>query len=261
MPMRILLVGAVVFLAAWFTILKPKPEEVPPITTSTTPAGHRLPARPSTRPRPPPVRRPRRRRPTPTPLPRRRPRPRPRLRPPRPSAIPAEALAKLPKDVAAALEARKVLVLGVFADEAKPWRPMSDDDRYMRNALRDDQPLRRRRLRQERQHRRTFRPTARWSTTCTSTSPRPIVVIDANLKGRVLTGYADRISINQVIADAHDASVEPDIKDAYLRRFNDTCGRFKLRAKRWSCPTVRGKQGDGRLARPRAGHRRAATAT
>ena len=33
----------------------------------------------------------------------------------------------------------------------------------------------------------------------------------------MLTGYADRISINQVIADAHDASVEPDIKDAYLR--------------------------------------------
>ena len=28
MPMRILLIGAVVFLAAWFTILKPKPAEV-----------------------------------------------------------------------------------------------------------------------------------------------------------------------------------------------------------------------------------------
>ena len=37
MPMRILLIGAVVFLAAWFTILKPKSaEEVPPLTTETT---------------------------------------------------------------------------------------------------------------------------------------------------------------------------------------------------------------------------------
>ena len=37
MPMRILLVGAVVFLAAWFTVLKPKPAEFAPTTTSTTP--------------------------------------------------------------------------------------------------------------------------------------------------------------------------------------------------------------------------------
>ena len=34
--MRILLVGAVVFLAAWFTVLRPKAAEVPPATTSTT---------------------------------------------------------------------------------------------------------------------------------------------------------------------------------------------------------------------------------
>ena len=33
--MRILLVGAVVFLAAWFTLLRPKAAEVPPATTTT----------------------------------------------------------------------------------------------------------------------------------------------------------------------------------------------------------------------------------
>src|SRR5215217_6182251 len=35
-PVRILLIGAVVFLAAWFTLLRPKSETVPPLTTSTT---------------------------------------------------------------------------------------------------------------------------------------------------------------------------------------------------------------------------------
>src|SRR5215217_2807678 len=35
-PVRILLIGAVVFLAAWFTLLRPKAETVPPLTTSTT---------------------------------------------------------------------------------------------------------------------------------------------------------------------------------------------------------------------------------
>ena len=35
-PVRILLIGAVVFLAAWFTLLRPKSETVPPPTTSTT---------------------------------------------------------------------------------------------------------------------------------------------------------------------------------------------------------------------------------
>ena len=156
-------------------------------------------------------------------------------------AIPAEALAKLPNDVARALEARKVVVLGVFGDTAKPWRQMSDDDRYARNALRKT----------NRYDGGVFVKNVKIDNLSTygplindlhvNQSPA-IVVIDANLKGRVLTGYADRISINQVIADAHDASVKPDIKDAYLRRFNDTCGRFDLRMERWSFPTQGGKK-------------------
>ena len=35
-----------------------------------------------------------------------------------------------------------------------------------------------------------------------------VVVIDRELKGRVLTGYVDRISINQTIADARDATTD-----------------------------------------------------
>ncbi len=57
-----------------------------------------------------------------------------------------------------------------------------------------------------------------------------VVVIDRNLKGRVLTGYVDRISINQVIADARRDSIDPDITDDYLRRSTQICARFELRS-------------------------------
>ena len=132
------------------------------------------------------------------------------------ATIPAEALAKLPKAVAAALEARKVVVLGVFADEAKPWRPMSDDDRYTRNALRDANRydggvfIKNVGITQL----STYGPLV--NDLHVNQSPS-VVVIDGNLKGRVLTGYVDRISINQVIADARDAGTEPDISDPFLR--------------------------------------------
>jgi hypothetical protein len=129
----------------------------------------------------------------------------------------------------------------VFGEKAKPWRQMSDDDRYVRNALRET----------NRYDGGVFVKNVSIANLSTygplinelhvSQSPA-VVVIDADLKGRVLTGYADRMSINQVIADARDASVEPDIKDAYLRRFNDVCGRYDLRAARWSLPTVGGKK-------------------
>ena len=62
-----------------------------------------------------------------------------------PIAIPAEALAKLPKDVAGALKARKVLVLGVFADGATAVAP---DGR--RRPLRPQRPARRQPLRRRR---------------------------------------------------------------------------------------------------------------
>ncbi|MEA2274939.1 MAG: hypothetical protein QOI98_3647, partial [Solirubrobacteraceae bacterium] len=36
-PVRILLIGAVVFLAAWFTVLRPKAETIEPTTTTPAP--------------------------------------------------------------------------------------------------------------------------------------------------------------------------------------------------------------------------------
>ncbi|MBE2316577.1 hypothetical protein DVA67_011365 [Solirubrobacter sp. CPCC 204708] len=211
--MRILLIGAVVFLAAWFTILKPggAEEEVPPVqpanaapaNAAATPAG----ATENT--------------------------------PVADAAIPAEVLAKLPKDVAEAISERKTLVLGVFAEDAKEWRPMADDDRYVRNAL-------------EKTNRydgevfaknisvadlSTYGPLINGLGVTQSPS---VVVIDRNLKGTLLTGYVDRIAINQAIADARRDSIYPAITDEYLRAANDICERFTVRFTRWSLPTVRG---------------------
>src|SRR5688572_11421273 len=117
--MRILLVGAVVFLAAWFTLLRPKAAEVPPATTTTT-ATTPATTTPDTTTKSGTAT-------TSAPDP----------KPAETAAIPAEALAKLPKDVAGALTAKKTLVLGVIADGATDYRPLADDDRYVRNALRD----------------------------------------------------------------------------------------------------------------------------
>jgi hypothetical protein len=242
MPMRILLIGAVVFLAAWFTILKPKPAEIESATTTpttqqppTSGAGKAVDAAKkaagqtteSTSPETAPETKT-----SPAPAPEAA---------PAAAAIPAEALAKLPKDVATALEAKKVLVLGVFADEATAVRPMADDDRYTRNALRDA----------NRYDGGVFIKNVGITELSTygplvnelhvNQSPA-VVVIDGNLHGRVLTGYVDRISINQVIADARDASFEPDISDPFLQQLNAVCGRYELRNRRFSYPTVRGKK-------------------
>ena len=117
MPVRILLIGAVVFLAAWFTVLRPsravRADERPPSrATSQTGLGKAVDA----------AKKAAASRPAATPAATRRrhrddDRARRRARAAA-IAIPAEALAKLPKDVAGALKARKMLVLGVFADGA-----------------------------------------------------------------------------------------------------------------------------------------------
>ncbi len=241
-PVRIILIAGVVFLAAWFTVLRPKAETIEPTTTTTTAAppttgpgkaveaakdaaaqaggqtetdpktGAATTTTPETKPQ------------TPTPV-----------------AIPAEELAKLPKDVAEALEAKKTLVLAVLGDKATPWRPLADDDRYVRNHLRkvnryDGSVL----VKQvPADSISTYGPLV--NDLGVNQTPS-VVVIDPTLKGKVLTGYVDRIAINQAIADARDAGIEPDITDSYLRELNQLCGDFSLRVGRWSAPTIRGKK-------------------
>jgi hypothetical protein len=243
MPIRVLLVGAVVILAAWFTVLKPKPVSAEPdaavqstaqtaygkavekaknVATKVATTGTATPtpgadgtttAAPAATPAPaagqPPV------------------------------AIPAEELAKLPKTVAAALAAHKILVLGVFADGETNWRPMADDDRYVRNALRRTNRYDGDVVVKQVDISKLSRYGSLVNDLDVVQSPS-VVVIDRELKGRVLTGYVDRISINQTIADARDATTTPKIADPYLRRLNAYCGDYKLRFARWSLPTVRG---------------------
>src|SRR4051794_38980953 len=237
MPVRILLIGAVVFLAAWFTILHPKTSvEAPPVptaqphtalgkavakakaaavsTATATPA-----AATST---------------TTTQA------PAPAATPAAP-ALPAAALAKLPKDVAGALKARKVLVLAVLSDEATNIRHLADDDRYVRKAL----------AKVNRYHGGVFVKQVGISSLSTygalvndlgvSQSPS-VVVIDRDLKGRVLTGYADRVAINQAIADARRESITPNISDTYLHKANRICAQYETRLTRWSLPTAPGKK-------------------
>jgi hypothetical protein len=253
-PVRIILIGAVVFLAAWFTVLHPKSEPaVPALTTSTTTTA-------------PPVSTPqtglgraveaakkvagKATATTATPAATAvagttatTSAPDVKSQPAAITAVPAEALAKLPKDVAAALKARKVLVLGVLSQDAKPWRPLADDDRYVRNALKkanryDGQVV--------------FKQVALDKLSIYGalvndlgvTQSPSIVVIDRDLKGSVLTGYADTVSINQVIADARQSSIHPNVSDPYLRRINSLCTNQNTRIQRWSLPTVRGHKAD-----------------
>ena len=87
------------------------------------------------------------------------------------------------------------------------------------------------------------RPTARWSTTSTSTRPRASSSSTATSRASVLTGYVDRIAINQAIADARRDSIEPDITDAYLREANAICGHLRdARSTAGRYPTIAGKK-------------------
>ena len=129
-----------------------------------------------------------------------------------------------------------MLVLGVFAEDAKRGARSPTTTATSATPSSKRQPLRRRGLRQADRRSTSSRPTARWSTTSASTSRPSVVVIDRDLKGTVLTGYVDRVSINQAIADARRDSIDPDITDAYLREANADLRRFELRIDRWSLP-------------------------
>jgi hypothetical protein len=251
-PVRIILIGAAVFLAAWFTVLRPKGETtVPPLTTTTAPpaatpqtglgravdaarkvagtatattaqpaataaagttATEATTSAPDTKAQPTAI-----------------------------SAVPAEALAKLPTDVAGALKARKVLILAVLSKDAKPWRPVADDDRYVNNALKKTN-------RYEGDvvvKRVAFDNLSTYGSLVNdldvSQSPS-VVVIDRDLKGTVLTGYVDTVTINQAIADARQSSIHPNVSNDYLRDINSLCTNWDTKVRTWSYPTVHGKK-------------------
>lgn len=261
-PIRILLVGAVVFLAAWFTVLKPKPVEEP-VASGPVPAAPGAPGGPQS---------------TagefaakaktgaakaeadavgaanagveedgqtaaaptagagttsaqtgtaaqgaaPT-LP----------------ALTAESLEGLPKALRSGLRERKVVVLGVLNTAAKPWRPMADDDRLVRNVLDDVNRYRGGVVVRTALIGRLARYDGLLSALQVTQSPT-VVVVDRNRRAVAIEGYVDRLTVNQAIADARRTSVDKRIKDPYLRKVNVACGRMNLRFDRFSNYTVRG---------------------
>ena len=254
-PVRIVLVGAIVFLAAWFTVLRPKsastvaPAATPAATATATgtptdglgravakargaaaaeESASKAHAGESTAQAQPQAQTGTATKSAPAPA-------QPAV------AIPANVLAKLPKDVSAALKAHKTLVLGVIADGATNLRPLADDDRYVRNTLRkvnryDGQVL---------VKRVPVSSLVRYAPLVgdleVNQTPST-VVIDGKLRGTVLTGYADRISINQAIADARAATIHPLITDPYLSKLSATCTQWETHQDRWSYPTVPGNK-------------------
>ena len=255
--MRILLAGAVVFLAVWFTLLRPKSEEVPATVTATsTPTGNVNSGQPAqseagkivekaktaatqaegaakaaagetqdtTKTTPGTA--------TTT---------SPDAKADPVAAVTPEQLSKLPKDVAAAVTGHKVMVLAVLADKGKHWRPMADDDRFVRNTLKhvnryDGQVF----VKQV--------PLAKIGAYAPIVNDLQVnqtpsvVVVDAKLKASVIPGYLDHVSINQAIADARADSISPLITDSYLRSANQVCASSRTVLSRWSLPTVRGKK-------------------
>jgi hypothetical protein len=255
--MRILLAGAAVFLALWFTILRPKAEEVPPATTTTTPgnvntgqpaqseagkivekaktaateaegaakaaAGETTDATKTT--------------------PGTATTTAPDAKADPAAAVSAAQLDKLPKDVAKAVTGHKVMVLAVLADKGKHWRPMADDDRYVRNTLktvnRYDGDVFVKQV-----------PLAKIDSygvimnDLDINQTPSVVVVDTKLKANVIEGYLDRVSINQAIADARGDSISPLITGDYLKSANRICSNANVSFDRWSQPTVQGRKAD-----------------
>jgi transposase len=252
-PVRILLVGAVAFLAAWFTVLRPKtdaaiaPAATPAATATATPkptdafgkavakakhavaqsnaasrraggetATHKTQAETQAA--------------TTT-----------TQAVAGDTVIPVKVLDTLPTEISQALQANRTIVLGVIADGQTRLRPLADDDRYVRNALNkvnryDGQVVVRRVTTDELVQ---FAPLV--GDLHIDQTPS-IVVIDGKLQGTVLSGYVDRISINQAIADARRNSISPLIADPYLRKLNTACSQWVTAEDRWSYPTIPGQK-------------------
>jgi hypothetical protein len=253
--MRILLAGAVVFLAVWFTLLRPKADDTSTPTPASTPAGNVNTGQPAqseagkivekaktaateaegaakaaagetddatkTTPGTATTTTPNADDPV--------------------AGVSAKQLSELPKDVAKAVTGHKVMVFAVLADKGKHWRPAADDDRYVRNTLKQvnrydgdvfvkQVPLT-----------KIGSYGAIVNDLHVNQTPS-VVVVDAKLKANVIAGYLDKVSINQAIADARADSISPLLEGEYLRTANKVCANATVSLDRWSNPTVHGRK-------------------
>jgi hypothetical protein len=153
-------------------------------------------------------------------------------------ALPAAALKTLPKDVAAALRARKILVLGVIANKGNAWRPMADDDVAVRRALKQV----------NRYHgdvfvkRVSLPEIAGYGPLLANLQVNQtpsVVVIDRDLQGTTIAGYLDLTAINQAIVDARRASTPQLIESDFLHKVNHACAQSAMLFTRFPLPADR----------------------
>jgi hypothetical protein len=181
--MRVVLVSAVAFLAAWMTFLKPTTEDVEPATTTATPAvtAPRSTAKPVAAATP---------------------------------AAPARDLEGVPAPVARAIERHEVVVLGFFNGRAP-------EDRAVRAALRNADrwdgrvhvavaPV------------DAVSRYGRIARGVDVEQSPTVIVVDRDLNATTLVGYVDTRSIDQAVVDALRASGGL-FTDAYLRELNHAC--------------------------------------
>jgi len=150
----------------------------------------------------------------------------------------AEQTKDLPKVIVKALDQRKVFVVGVFDTKEKRWARMARDDRAVR-----------RELAKTNRYKGEVVATSSTLGKLSSlnavigdlgvTQTPSVVVVDRNRKAVVLTGFVDRNTINQAIADARRNSTEVRITDPYVRTLNRTCANFDIRLDRFDLPATR----------------------
>lgn len=231
-PIRIVLVAAVAFIAAWMLFLRPKTEEIPPPapaatapakqpgTTAQSAAGKAVQAAANAKATAESAAKARagetaaQTAPATTAAPK------------APAAkvaaaklgVDASALASLPAGVRKALETRQIVVLGFFNRSAL-------DDRLTKKQLQKVHRFHGRVY----VHAAALRKVQRYQviTRGVDVSQTPsVVVIDRNFKAQLLTGYVDHVRVEQAIVDAMRRSNMPVVKTPYLRKVNALCGTY-----------------------------------
>lgn len=125
------------------------------------------------------------------------------------------ALRTLPRDVRAALVARKIVVIGFFertaADDRATRTELAHASRWHGRAAVFTAPV---------AHVQRYQVITRGVDVAQSPA---IVVIDRDRKAALLTGYVDRVTIDQSVLDAMRRSGMAIIRSSYLRQVNDLC--------------------------------------
>lgn len=229
-PIRIVLVAAVAFLAAWMLFLRPKTEEIPPPApaatapakqpgnTAQSAAGKAVQAAVNAKATAESAAEARAGEAAPATA--------PKTAAEQPAVktaaqnlnVDPAALASLPQGVRKSLEARKIVVLGFFNRQAL-------DDRATMKQLKKVHLFHGRAS----VHAVDIKSVQRYQVIArgvdVAQSPS-IVVIDRDLKAQLLTGYVDHVAVEQAIVDAMRRSDMPVIEAPYLRKVNALCGTY-----------------------------------